>query len=299
MISTSDFPDFIAVKSSDTTASIFVTYPHPDLRNNSHKVWIFDLATDPHEVFGLVKCVSRPELQNKFQDGKYHTFCVQTDLIASSNVRYSGSCIVSDSHGSEIPILEFSDPTKSLYTDYLTCRGSSMYSIRIGGNGTVSSTLLNTVPLPLPVAPENLHRLIPYLRHTDSTSSVTSVSSVTRESDIDLALRLSLEQYTIESERQPLAPPVQVQMPEIRGTSLQQKQGIPQRVLNAFIESAIAKNESCPITLMPIEKNDAIVTPCYHILSKDAGEQWISMKNQCPTCKHSCSRSETLKWVSV
>ena len=88
-------------------------------------------------------------------------------------------------------------------------------------------------------------------------------------------------------------------MPEIRGASLQQKQGIPQRVLNAFIESAIAKNESCPITLMPIEKNDAIVTPCYHILSKDAGEKWISMKNQCPTCKHSCSRSETQKWVSV
>jgi hypothetical protein len=293
MISTSDFPDFIAVQSSDTTASIFVTYPHPDLTNNSHKVWIFDLATDPHQVFGLVKCVTRTELQNKFQDGKYHTFCVQTSLIASSNVRYSGKCIVSDSGGSEIPILEFSDPTKSLYTDYLTCKGSSMYSIRIGTNGTVSSNPLNTRPLQLPVPAGDMHRLIPYLHHTSL------------DSDIDMALRLSLEQYDIESERRPLVAPSQVQMPEVRGASLPQSlpqsvvQTIPQRVLNAFIESAIAKNESCPITMMPIEKGDAIVTPCYHILSKDAGERWISMKNQCPTCKQSCTSNETHKWISV
>ena len=133
-------------------------------------------------------------------------------------------------------------------------------------------------------------------------------SSDNSDKEMELAFRLSREQYTIDANRRnnTVSQPIQaVQVTNrniqttIKSTVQTKSQQIPQRVLNGFIESAIAKNESCPITMMPIKKDDAIVTPCYHILSKDAGERWISMKNQCPTCKQSCSSNETHKWISV
>jgi len=149
---------------------------------------------------------------------------------------------------------------------------------------------------------ENIDRLI----------NTICVSSDNSDKEMELAFRLSREQYTIDANRRNTTVSQPIQAVQVRNRNIQstikstvqsavqsKSQQIPQRVLNAYIESSIAKNETCPITIMPIEKSDAIVTPCYHIMSKSAGEQWISMKNQCPVCKESCTSNQTMKWVNI
>ena len=64
---------------------------------------------------------------------------------------------------------------------------------------------------------------------------------------------------------------------------------IPTFVKNLLIEDAISKKQDCSITLEPITKENAKVTSCYHVFSKDAIENWLISHTICPICKQICS----------
>ena len=73
------------------------------------------------------------------------------------------------------------------------------------------------------------------------------------------------------------------------------KPPVPQRVVNVFIESAIAKGDTCPVSMYELECSTSHVTPCWHILSETA-IQWVEERGECPLCKQTCSVDSLLQW---
>ena len=73
---------------------------------------------------------------------------------------------------------------------------------------------------------------------------------------------------------------------------------VPQRVINTFIESAVEKGDSCPITMATLEKLDTFVTPCWHVMSLSA-KRWIDEKSQCPSCKQPCQSDNIMQWIPL
>lgn len=73
---------------------------------------------------------------------------------------------------------------------------------------------------------------------------------------------------------------------------------VPQRVINTFIEGVISKNETCPVMIMPLEKETTIITPCWHAMSIEA-KRWIERKECCPVCKQECKLSQLMNWIDI
>jgi hypothetical protein len=63
---------------------------------------------------------------------------------------------------------------------------------------------------------------------------------------------------------------------------------LPSRVLRIFLEDAINKGESCPITMDDINLETARVTSCFHIFQGNAIQKWLETSSECPVCKQSC-----------
>ena len=64
---------------------------------------------------------------------------------------------------------------------------------------------------------------------------------------------------------------------------------IPLFVAEALLEKAIAAEETCPISLEPLEKGAAAVTSCFHTFQAAALEEWCSKQTTCPVCKKTCA----------
>lgn len=73
---------------------------------------------------------------------------------------------------------------------------------------------------------------------------------------------------------------------------------VPQRVLNTFIESAVAKKETCPVSMNELETEGTRVTPCWHLISEMA-VRWIEERGECPMCKQSCSIASLMRWCRL
>ena len=71
---------------------------------------------------------------------------------------------------------------------------------------------------------------------------------------------------------------------------------IPQHIVNSYIEGLVAKVETCPITMNPLEKLTTCLTPCGHALDMPSAKCWISSENSCPVCRHSCSLESLQSW---
>jgi hypothetical protein len=56
---------------------------------------------------------------------------------------------------------------------------------------------------------------------------------------------------------------------------------IPSHVQEGFIELAISKGETCPITLEPFVQGNVTCTPCGHLFTKDV----LGAMGMCPTCR--------------
>jgi hypothetical protein len=61
------------------------------------------------------------------------------------------------------------------------------------------------------------------------------------------------------------------------------------RVADTMIEAAMAKGESCPISMEPITKESVCVAPCYHCFDKESIQQWLARNESCPTCRTPCA----------
>jgi hypothetical protein len=84
------------------------------------------------------------------------------------------------------------------------------------------------------------------------------------------------------------APPIPVHRPSAppSPSSLSaQPQQIPPHVFKVFVEAAIAKKETCPITMEEITMENVAMTPCGHLFDKTALQMAIRTRNTCPQCR--------------
>lgn len=63
----------------------------------------------------------------------------------------------------------------------------------------------------------------------------------------------------------------------------------PTYVSNLLISDAITKNETCPINYDTITKENAVVTSCFHVFSREALTVWRKKSTECPKCRAICS----------
>ena len=77
----------------------------------------------------------------------------------------------------------------------------------------------------------------------------------------------------------PSAPPSPSRAP------LAQPQQIPPHVFKVFVEAAIAKKETCPITMEEITMENVAMTPCGHLFDKTALQMALRTRNTCPQCR--------------
>lgn len=70
---------------------------------------------------------------------------------------------------------------------------------------------------------------------------------------------------------------------------------VPQYVIEGFLRDVVHREELCPITMEPIRRGDACVTPCFHAMSYDAAATWIRMHSRCPMCRMACHITQLYK----
>lgn len=59
----------------------------------------------------------------------------------------------------------------------------------------------------------------------------------------------------------------------------------PAFVTALIVADAVAKADTCPITLSPITVANAAVTSCFHVFDGEAIATWLSEHKTCPVCK--------------
>uniref|UniRef100_A0A6C0ANI7 RING-type domain-containing protein n=1 Tax=viral metagenome TaxID=1070528 RepID=A0A6C0ANI7_9ZZZZ len=68
----------------------------------------------------------------------------------------------------------------------------------------------------------------------------------------------------------------------------QVRPSLPAHITKIVLADSIRKNEVCPITSEDISETNATVTPCGHVFTTEAIQQWLSLtssKGLCPVCK--------------
>lgn len=63
----------------------------------------------------------------------------------------------------------------------------------------------------------------------------------------------------------------------------------PVYVTALIVADAVAKADTCPITLEPITTATAAVTDCFHVFDRAAITTWLSEHKTCPVCKATAS----------
>jgi hypothetical protein len=65
----------------------------------------------------------------------------------------------------------------------------------------------------------------------------------------------------------------------------------PGHIKQLILADSISKNESCAITGESINQENACITTCGHVFTKDGLTRWLSVSSNqsCPICRQSCS----------
>jgi hypothetical protein len=71
---------------------------------------------------------------------------------------------------------------------------------------------------------------------------------------------------------------------------------MPQHIVNAYIDTLIQRNEACPISMNPLTRETACLTPCGHVASHHEATRWIQDAHSCPVCRSSCSVGNLQMW---
>jgi hypothetical protein len=74
-------------------------------------------------------------------------------------------------------------------------------------------------------------------------------------------------------------------VPLVSSGGLEKTNKIPQIIVNGYIENTVSKGDMCPITMAPLEKESACLTPCGHTMLFSAAECWIRDAHSCPVCR--------------
>ena len=92
--------------------------------------------------------------------------------------------------------------------------------------------------------------------------------------------------------------PVLVEVPVQQPGLQPQQQQIPQYILNGYIDSLVAKKETCPILLTELALETTCITPCGHALSKEGLDSWFATSQTCPVCRSACLKEQLQVWKS-
>jgi len=68
---------------------------------------------------------------------------------------------------------------------------------------------------------------------------------------------------------------------------------IPRHIFKVFVEAAIAKKETCPITMEEITMENVGMTPCGHLFDKAALQMALRTRNTCPQCRAPLTSMQT------
>lgn len=71
---------------------------------------------------------------------------------------------------------------------------------------------------------------------------------------------------------------------------------IPTFVFHAYVNSAIEKNECCPVTLEALTKENVGCAPCGHLFDKDALRMALQTNGKCPTCRQEAKPDDIQVW---
>ena len=69
---------------------------------------------------------------------------------------------------------------------------------------------------------------------------------------------------------------------------------IPRHIFKVFVEAAIAKKETCPITMEEITMENVAMTPCGHLFDKTALQMALRSRNTCPQCRAAVTSMQRL-----
>lgn len=71
---------------------------------------------------------------------------------------------------------------------------------------------------------------------------------------------------------------------------LEDSQRMPQFVSDLLLKDAVQKNQTCPITMTPLQELQAVgITSCYHIFDLEAILRWKRENTSCPFCRSNLS----------
>lgn len=79
-------------------------------------------------------------------------------------------------------------------------------------------------------------------------------------------------------------------------TPAQPSSGIPQHIVNTYIDSLLANHETCPISMAELTRETACLTPCGHLSARHEAERWIRDAHSCPVCRSPCSVAGLQSW---
>lgn len=232
----------------------------------------FVTAAETDEWFGGVAhtiLVKRPSTRPE-ENGKYY----------NTTIRYNGH-YVRRGDGSKVPFVSMSRPCAVLASAYMNVmdqygepwRAVLRPGVSFGCPSIAEMRLLADAGAPpLPTAP------IVRVEDTEEYKELEAEAIHRIHSNIEL----STEVYELQQQLEALK---------------RERARMPQRIVNGFIESVLAGGAVCPISLEPIERGEACLTPCGHVLGFDAAARWIQSAHTCPECRARLEEEDLQRWV--
>jgi hypothetical protein len=81
----------------------------------------------------------------------------------------------------------------------------------------------------------------------------------------------------------------------IRKQEVTPRSAVPKFIAELVQKEAIAKKESCPITMIPFEDCDSTtLTSCYHLYETAGINKWLENNMKCPICKQIISSTSVI-----
>jgi hypothetical protein len=74
---------------------------------------------------------------------------------------------------------------------------------------------------------------------------------------------------------------------------------MPQRIVNVYLDSLIGANESCPIELSELTRENACMAPCGHVMTHVAITAWLRTSRTCPVCRAELGMGDLMRWHHV
>lgn len=265
---TEDLPAFFVVRHTPTTADNYAVVVQccksPNWPHAAH-VWNMSLVENPKEFLGQSMMVEHyagwPNLNSQmpFLVERFSRNDNEHKKLYKTTAIYSKFAI-RQAHGTLIPVLDLNKARLVLPSRFTNLHDNQNDRFRF------------ELRLGVPIEPDSIRTLREMRQQAIQLAELE-------------AARMIIRMQANTNQRQ-----VTVQAPRPRS--------LPQHIVNQYLESLVAKQEACPITMAPLDKDSACLTPCGHALDSSSAKHWISNEHSCPVCRQECSESDLLVWTA-